>query len=381
MIIIFVKINVKDTFFVAYFQQSFVIFTYMNKDFYFIIGLMSGTSLDGIDLVYVKFDKKDAKYFSIIASDTISYSDYWREKLKLAIDFCKDKIKDLDISYGKLLGEEINLFIKKNKIKIIDFIASHGHTILHQPDDGITLQIGNGRVISDLTNQQVICDFRTQDVKLGGQGAPLVPIGDELLFANYDFCVNLGGFANVSFKEKDKRVAFDICPVNIVLNHYVEKLGFEYDDKGKIAFGGKINTVLLQKLNALEFYKKTPPKSLGMEWVQEKILPIIDEFETDIPSILRTFIEHSSIQIGKIIYENESVLLTGGGVFNDFLIRRLEFHSKRKVKIPSSKLINYKEALIFAFLGLLRAENQVNCLKSVTGATKNHSSGVIFNPS
>ncbi|MDO6745501.1 anhydro-N-acetylmuramic acid kinase [Tenacibaculum soleae] len=351
----------------------------MNKDFYYIIGLMSGTSLDGIDLVYVQFDKKDYESFKILNSETVSYTDKWKEKLKSAIGFSVDELKDLDIKYGELLGDEINLFIKKNKITKIDFIASHGHTILHQPDDGITLQIGNGKILSEITKQKVVCDFRTQDVKLGGQGAPLVPIGDELLFANYDFCVNLGGFANVSFKENEKRIAFDICPVNIVLNHYVQKLGLEYDDKGKIASKGKINKKLLEKLNELDFYDKLPPKSLGLEWVQAIIFPMIDSIEEDIPTILRTFIEHVAIQIGKIIFKNQFVLITGGGVFNSFLMERIAYYSERKVKIQPNELINYKEALIFAFLGLLRVENQVNCLQSVTGAKKDHSSGVIFN--
>ncbi|WBX70750.1 anhydro-N-acetylmuramic acid kinase [Tenacibaculum retecalamus] len=351
----------------------------MNNDFYFVIGLMSGTSLDGIDLVYVQFDKKDYKNFRILTADTISYTDYWKEKLQTAIHFPEEYLLKLDAKYGELLGTEINLFIKKNKIKNIDFIASHGHTVLHQPDDGITLQIGNGKVISEITNKKVVCDFRTQDVNYGGQGAPLVPIGDELLFSNYDYCVNLGGFANVSFKENENRIAFDICPVNIVLNHYVQKLGFEYDDKGKIASKGKINKELLEKLNALDFYDKNPPKSLGLEWVQSTIFPLIDKMEHDIPIILRTFIEHSAIQIGKIIRNNESILITGGGVFNSFLMGRIEFYAEIKIKIQSTELINYKEALIFAFLGMLRVENQVNCLRSVTGAKKDHSSGVIFN--
>ena len=351
----------------------------MNSDFYFIIGLMSGTSLDGIDLVYVQFDKKGHKNFRILASDTISYTDDWKEKLQTAIHFSEEYLLKLDVEYGELLGTEINLFIKKNEISNIDFIASHGHTVLHQPDKGITLQIGNGKVISEITNQKVVYDFRTQDVTLGGQGAPLVPIGDELLFANYDYCVNLGGFANVSFKENESRIAFDICPVNIVLNHYVQKLGFEYDDKGQIAETGKINYELLENLNALEFYKKAAPKSLGLEWVQAIIFPLIDKMEHDIPTILRTFIEHSAIQIGKIIHNNKSVLITGGGVFNNFLMGRIEFYAEIKIKIQSTELINYKEALIFAFLGVLRVENQVNCLRSVTGAKKDHSSGVIFN--
>ena len=351
----------------------------MNDDFYFTIGLMSGTSLDGIDLVYVQFDKRNYKNFQILAAQTVSYTASWTNILKTAIHFSKESLQELDITYGTLLGNEINTFITENNIDKIDFIASHGHTILHQPNQGITLQIGNGKVIAELTKQKVVCDFRTQDVDLGGQGAPLVPIGDELLFSNYDYCLNLGGFANVSYKEKANRIAFDICPVNIVLNYYVQKLGFTYDDKGQISEKGTVNYELLKRLNSLDFYQKTAPKSLGLEWVQATIFPIIDALEKDIPTILRTFIEHSAIQIGKIIHKSTSVLITGGGVFNDFLIKKIEFYSAQKNELPTKALINYKEALIFAFLGLLRIENQVNCLRSVTGAKKDHSSGVIFN--
>jgi anhydro-N-acetylmuramic acid kinase len=252
--------------------------------------------------------------------------------------------------------------------------------VLHQPQKGITLQIGSGEEIAKITKQKVVCDFRTQDVELGGQGAPLVPIGDALLFPEYDFCLNLGGFSNVSFRQEEKSVAFDICPVNIVLNFYANKIGLEYDTSGKIASEGKINEQLLEKLNALDFYKIAPPKSLGLEWVQKEILPLIEAHKISISSILSTFVEHIAIQITSIIGDSSSVLITGGGVYNSFLMQRIEKRSNVKIKQTSHALINYKEALIFAFLGLLKLDNQINCLKSVTGASKNHSSGVIFLP-
>ena len=271
-------------------------------------------------------------------------------------------------------------FIAKYQISEIDFIASHGHTILHKPNEGYTLQIGNGEIISKKTNQKVICDFRTQDVQFGGQGAPLVPIGDALLFSQYDACLNLGGFANVSYESDDKRIAFDICPVNIVLNHYVRKTGFDYDDKGKIASNGSVNHELLNCLNELHFYKKEAPKSLGLEWVQEQIFPLIDSFELPIAIVLRTFVEHIAIQIAISLNGRKYVLVTGGGFFNLFLMNRISFLSVAIIIVPSEEVINYKEALIFAFLGLLRVDNQVNCLSSVTGASKDHSSGQIFIP-
>jgi anhydro-N-acetylmuramic acid kinase len=345
-----------------------------------VIGVMSGTSLDGVDLVYVEFDKKEVTNFKILFSSTKSYNKRWKEKLYKGILNSKEELEKLDIEYGQFLGEEILNFIQKNKIKNIDFIASHGHTILHQPEKGITLQIGDGQTISDVTDQKVVCDFRSQDVLFGGQGAPLVPIGDEFLFSEFDSCLNLGGFANVSYGEKNKRVAFDVCPVNIVLNLYVQKLGFEYDDKGIIAASGVIDSNLLRKLNELPFYVKKHPKSLGLEWVQEFVFPIIDSYELEIKDVLRTFVEHIAIQIATSLIDKKNVLITGGGVFNTFLIDRIGFYTDTKIVIPNSKIINYKEALVFAFLGLLKVENQVNCLSSVTGAKCDHSSGVVFTP-
>ncbi|PQJ69347.1 anhydro-N-acetylmuramic acid kinase [Polaribacter butkevichii] len=352
----------------------------MNIGSVFVIGLMSGTSLDGIDLVYVKFDKNRYQDFDILHSETVAYSEKWKSTLQNAIAFSSDALKSLDIAYGKLLGEVLNGFIDKFNIDNIDFIASHGHTVLHQPQDGVTLQVGDGQTIANATNLKVICDFRTQDVQLGGQGAPLVPIGDELLFSDYGFCLNLGGFSNISFHKKGSRIAYDICPVNIVLNFYANKLGVDYDESGKIASKGKINKELLEKLNALSFYTKAPPKSLGLEWVQEVVFPLIDQLETNVSSILRTFVEHIAMQIGSVIAGSNSVLITGGGVFNSFLLERIAFYAHIKITLTSSKIIDFKEALIFAFLGLLRSDGKVNCLKSVTGASKNHSSGEIFYP-
>ena len=350
----------------------------MNVFYNYSIGLMSGTSLDGLDLVYVKFNNNSYKDFQIIHADTIPYSEKWKIILQKSIEFSADDLNDLDIKYGEFLAERVNEFIIKYSIKNIDFISSHGHTVLHQPEKGITLQIGNGQIISKITKQKVVCDFRTQDVKLGGQGAPLVPIGDELLFPEYDYCINLGGFSNISYREKNKRIAFDICPVNIVMNFYASKLGFQYDKNGDLASQGKINNQLLSKLNELDFYKKQYPKSLGLEWVQNEVYPLIDSMEKNHIHILRTLVEHIAIQISNIVDQNSSILFTGGGVFNSFLMNRISILSANKVIITSKKIINYKEALIFSLLGLLRIENKNNCLKSVTGANKDHSSGVIF---
>lgn len=352
----------------------------MNKNEVFVVGLMSGTSLDGVDVVYVKFLDSEYQDFDILNSQTVAYSKKWKSRLQDAINFSSEELKVLNIDYGSFLGNLVNTFVDEFLIKEIDFIASHGHTVLHEPHKGVTLQVGDGQTIANLTKQKVICDFRTQDVRLGGQGAPLVPIGDELLFSNYDYCLNLGGFSNISFKKNGIRIAFDICPINIVLNHYANKLGLDYDDAGEIASKGSLNEPLLAALNSIDFYSQKPPKSLGLEWVKMHIFPLIDSLETNISTILRTFVEHAVIQISKIIKGNTSVLITGGGAFNSFLVNRIREVSQNDITLPKKELIDFKEALVFAFLGVLRSRNQVNCLSSVTGAQKDHSAGMVFLP-
>lgn len=354
----------------------------MKKKEYHIIGVMSGTSLDGIDLVFVKFEYSSFWKFQILNSETVSYSEDWFNTLKKLVSYPNEKLKQIDEDYTIYLARVIKNFIKKNNIKNIDAICSHGHTALHQPQKKLTFQIGNQPILAKLLNEKVVCDFRVQDVELGGQGAPLVPVGDELLFSEYDYCLNLGGFANLSTKINDQRIAYDVCPVNIVLNCYVKKLGFDYDNGGKIASTGMVNNALLNQLNALPFYKEPNPKSLGLEWVNKNIFPLVDSFDLEIQDILRTFIEHIAIQVASEVNKKEkaTVLATGGGVYNTFLINQIKFHSKPTIIIPKTEVVEYKEALIFGFLGVLKLREQVNCLKSVTGATKNHSSGKIYLP-
>ena len=340
---------------------------------------MSGTSLDGVDLAHIKFSKNNNWSFEILETETIPYSDEWLLVLKSAVNFLRTELSQIDIDYTRLLAQIINDFITNNNIQNIDAVCSHGHTILHKPNLGYTLQIGNLPIISELTYQNVVCDFRLQDVELRGQGAPLVPIGDKLLFSEYDYCLNLGGFSNISFDVNGERIAFDISPVNTVLNFYANFLGFDYDDKGKIAKSGNLNVELFQKLNDLEFYSSIYPKSLGIEFVNEVILPLIELFEIPTNDKIRTFVEHIAFQVSKVITINEaSLLITGGGVYNNFLVDRIKLYlPNNKIVIPDEKTIEFKEALIFAFLGVLKLRGEINVLSSVTGANQNHSSGKI----
>ena len=352
----------------------------MFKENYNVIGVMSGTSLDGVDLAYIKFNNSDRWMFEIFQSETVSYPEEWLNKLKNAIHFSTSELEELNVAYTKLLASIISEFISKHKLTEIDAVCSHGHTILHQPQNGFTLQIGNLPMIRDLVNQTIVCDFRVQDVQFGGQGAPLVPIGDELLFSEYDYCLNLGGFSNVSFSENRKRIAFDISPVNTVLNYFANELGFPYDDAGNLAKSGSVNQDLLRQLNDLEFYILPYPKSLGMEFVNAKIFPLINSYPIDEKDKLRTFVEHIIFQIAKICNKpNAKLFITGGGAYNRFLIERLRnYLPTTDVVIPDDKTIQFKEALIFGFLGVLRLRDEINVLSSVTGAKQDHSSGIIF---
>ncbi|OMP30969.1 anhydro-N-acetylmuramic acid kinase [Mangrovimonas sp. DI 80] len=354
----------------------------MAKDHYEIIGVMSGTSLDGVDLIWATFRFDDKWSYKIHQAETVAYSKDWEAKLKRLVDFSKAELTQIDQDYTQYLVGLIGQFISKHQIASLDAVCSHGHTALHQPSEGLTYQIGNLPIISELLQHKVVCDFRVQDVELGGQGAPLVPIGDALLFSEYDFCLNLGGFANISTDIKGNRIAYDICPVNIVLNHYVRQLGLDYDDEGKIARSGNLDEGLLEQLNSLEFYQKNFPKSLGLEWVETSILPLIDAAQLPIKDVLRTFIEHAAIQIAKEFTSKSrgTVLTTGGGAYNSFLIERIQSKTEAKIIIPNPAIIEYKEALIFGFLGVLKLENQPNCLASVTGARHDHSSGQVYYP-
>lgn len=355
----------------------------MKNSQYHVIGIMSGTSLDGVDLVYVTFSLKEGKWsFELEIGQTIAYSEEWRNKLKAAIRLNKVELDRLDEQYTVYLGQVITTFIQDNAIETIDFVCSHGHTILHRPDLGYTVQIGNLPLLADLIQQKVICDFRVQDVLLGGQGAPLVPIGDRLLFTEYEACLNLGGFANVSYENHlNYRIAFDLCPVNVLLNEQANKLGLLYDPEGTHAKEGKCCPPLLDVLNALDYYVKIPPKSLGIEFVSSEILPLLADYPLTPKDYLATFVEHMAMQIalGIQLPKQSKILVTGGGAFNTYLMSRIRFYaSSYQFEVPDNLLVNYKEALIFALLGVLKIRDEVNTLASVTGAQYDHSAGVVY---
>lgn len=345
---------------------------------YKVIGVMSGTSLDGVDLAYCIFDKKQGKWeYDIVKSITVEYDNKLKARLANATELSAEELVKLDFDYGHYLGKLCNAFIKRQHLNP-DLVSSHGHTVFHNPDQSYTLQIGNGAAMASHLPCKLVFDFRSQDVALGGQGAPLVPIGDRLLFNKFDACVNLGGFANISMECDNKRIAWDICACNMALNFLSQKLGFEYDENGCIAKTGELNDALVNKLNMLPYFSKKHPKSLGKENFEKDMLPLINNSKLKAENLLRSCVEHIATQVSNALKDVKGkVLFTGGGALNKFLIKEIEKKIEAEVYVPDQIHIQFKEALIFAFMGALRVENEINVLSSVTGACKNHSSGVI----
>ena len=348
---------------------------------YHVIGVMSGTSLDGIDLAECRFrQSEDEKWdYQLGACTTFPYPKHWQERLQNAVLMSKTELHVLDQEYTAYLSSVIGHFMVDNKLEKVDAVCSHGHTVHHRPDQGFTFQIGNLPELASMTGQKVVCDFRTQDVALGGQGAPLVPIGDHYLFREYDYCLNLGGFANCSFYQNHARIAYDICPVNIVLNIYARLLGAPYDENGLMASQGKVDPGLKKALDELSYYHSPAPKSLGYEWVREVFLPVVERYALKPKDTLATLTTHIAGQLTDQFKPGCTVLVTGGGAHNSFLIELIGKDKEIRMVKPEAELIEFKEALIFGFLGVLKLEGKPNCLSSVTGAVHDHSSGMIYN--
>jgi len=347
---------------------------------------MSGTSLDGLDIAFCNFKLIDNQWsFDLIASKSVDYDDLLKKRLKDSIRLPALELLLLNNEYGKWLGGQVKAFVKENNITA-DFVSSHGHTVFHQPDKGLTYQIGSGQHLANKCGLEVVCDFRTKDLALGGQGAPLIPIGDQHLFSDFDFCLNLGGISNISFDHKGERVAYDIGLANMVLNYLTAQKALSYDDNGEIARSGKLCKDLLNQLNDLPYYKQPFPKSTGYEWFCDDVIPIVDTSKHCFEDKLCTCVHHIAFQVAEEVQKyamgKRHLLVTGGGANNAFLIETLRFYLADQVEVvvPDQSIVNFKEAIVFALMGVLRYRNEVNCLKSVTGASQDSCAGVIFNP-
>ncbi len=350
---------------------------------YTALGIMSGSSLDGLDMAFCEFIKENGKWrYNILAADTQAYDEEWKMLLQESFAATGVKLIENHVAYGRYLGRKALSFLKKNKLKP-DIIASHGHTIFHQPEKSVSFQLGEGQAIATVSGIETVSDFRNKDVQLGGQGAPLVPVGDELLFGEYDYCVNFGGIANISFTENGKRVAYDVCAANQLLNHLSRQMGKAYDKNGETAALGKMNKPLFDALDNIPFYKQDYPKSLSNEQVKEFFIPLLDHSTATLEDKLYTAVKHIArhIALAAQNVQGSKMLFTGGGARNTFLVEAIRKECPRRtIYVPDTRLIDFKEALIFAFMGILRKTGETNCLASATGAARDSSGGVIFQP-
>ncbi len=344
-----------------------------------VVGAMSGSSLDGLDLAQVKFEFTPEKevIWDLQNFETVPLPDPIRNMLLDPESLGSEEITDLDLEFGRFVGNEIKQWIGKAEV---DLISSHGHTVFHQPDKQLTLQIGSGRLIHQLTGIPTVCDFRKGDVLLGGQGAPLVPVGERDLFKGYDAYINLGGIVNVSIFDKGElRSAFDIAPFNQVANHFAEKLGSTMDENGSMAERGEIIETQLENWNRLSFYAQKPPRSLGREWVISNFLDKNTEFQVE--DLLATFYEHVKLQVEAVLAGgngNKKVMLSGGGAKNSYFVKRLETIPGLKLHIPDPEIVDFKEAIVFAYLGLLRVRGEKNIFAAATGASRDSIGGDLF---
>src|SRR5690606_23275424 len=200
------------------------------------IGLMSGSSLDGLDIAFVHFHENAAKWnFDIVYAECYPYSAEWINKLQSSVQLNALDYQLLYAEYGHYLGAAVNTFINEHQLQYqVQLIASHGHTTFHVPPK-MTAQLGDGAAIAAETGIPVISELRALDVALGGQGAPIVPIGDKLLFGEFDYCLNIGGIANVTTHTAGTYISFDVCAANRVLNLLASQAGKAYDEGGQMA--------------------------------------------------------------------------------------------------------------------------------------------------
>ena len=354
---------------------------------------MSGSSLDGLDIVFAELgENRNTWNFTIQAATCYAYNDELKQKLAAAKNLNAHDYFLLHAEYGKYLAECVNKFIDENNLHHqVQLIASHGHTVFHQPKQGVTTQLGCGATLAALTGINVVCDLRIIDVALGGQGAPIVPMGEKLLFPGFDFYLNIGGIANLSFQYQNEIIAFDVCPANRILNMLAQTEQKEFDENGKMAAGGTVNISLLDKLNALDFYKRQAPKSLSNDFGTEVVYPLIKLFNSNTHDALATYTEHIAYQIQQSVQnliadkaalqKTFKLLITGGGAFNNFLVEKIKENlavGNVEIIVADNDIVKYKEALIMALIGILRWREENTVLASVTGASRNSIGGAVW---
>lgn len=344
------------------------------------LGIMSGTSMDGLDLALCQFKGNS---FKVLKAKTLPYNAAWQKKLASSSKLSGEALMVLDAAYGIWVAQQVRQFLKplsqNHKPQIIGF---HGHTVFHQPKAYLSFQLGSGAVLAAHTQYPVVSNFRSTDIALGGQGAPLVPLGDKVLFSKYKACLNLGGFANISLDYKKQRIAFDIVPVNYAINRLCALIHTTYDRNGRIANSGILQPDLFNTLNKNSFFNRRGPKSLGREWFDTEQWPELMHSRFSVKDRIRTYTEHSAYQIAKVLnyYKIQQVYVSGGGALNLSLLNYIKTYSQCEIHVPEATLIHFKEALIFSWLGLQRLNQKTNTLYTVTGAQKNSCGGALFLP-
>jgi anhydro-N-acetylmuramic acid kinase len=356
---------------------------------YKVIGLMSGSSLDGLDIVYVHIDESRGKWsFEIKAAACHPYSAEWVTRLQQAQKIAVPDFLKLHTSFGQHLGQQVAEFMTANELDLkVDFLAVHGHTVFHDPAAATTFQLGDGAAISASLAMPVISDLRAMDIALGGQGAPIVPVGDRLFFGGHQYWLNLGGIANITIKHNDDYLAFDIGACNQVLNHFAAKKGLEYDDAGSLAKSGMVNEKVLEQLNELPYYRQDAPKSLANEFSVQEVIPVLEAAGLSVEDALATAVYHIAEQVVASIKNNPqpggpvTMLATGGGALNSHLVAVLQSllePEEVSVVIPDEQLIRYKEAVVMALIGTLRWREEENVFSSVTGAARDSVGGALW---
>lgn len=342
------------------------------------LGVMSGSSLDGLDLALCSFTLLNGRWsFTIDEATTLPYSPEFREQLLGAMRGSALDLARLHRDLGAFIGTACKDLLNGRSV---DVIGSHGHTLFHLPEEGLTTQIGCGAHIATRSGMTVVCDFRTMDVALGGQGAPLVPLGEQLLFPDHKAFINLGGIVNIAVHGRHI-LGYDISPCNQALDLLAHEAGFAYDADGALARSGVVHPELLARLNALPFYTHPPPRSLGREWFDQNVAPLITDRSIALADRLRTVVEHIAVMVTRSFKDvPNAVLVTGGGAHNGFLLERIRALNGTTLYVPDPMIVDFKEALIFAFLGVLRMRNESTTLASVTGASRDSVGGAVYGP-
>ncbi len=355
---------------------------------YRVIGVMSGSSMDGLDMAYCVLSEVGGEWScEIEAADSMDFSEEWKIKLPKLTELSAKDLLQTHVDFGHYLGQQINAFIEKHALEHkVHFVASHGHTVFHNPEMSMTFQMGDGASIAAELELPVISDLRNMDIAFGGQGAPIVPIAEKMLWSGYEYFLNLGGIANIAHHIHDGAKhavawAYDVCPANRVLNALLNTIDKEYDDKGALAASGTCDGVLLEKLNALDYYQQVAPKSLANQFGLEEVLPLIKESGLELKHQVSTMAEHIAMQIGKACTTEGTMLISGGGAHNDYLLQRIEHYCGLKkviVEKADEQTIEYKEAVAMALMGALRWREEENVLSSVTGAKQNSIGGALW---